>query len=73
MGSTQQLSMKSEIEDIMLVSGFEFEKDPPVPISLKRRVSVAPISTIGGVLNWSYFLNSKPETHNLRFHVRMVP
>jgi hypothetical protein len=53
--------MKSEIED-MLVSGFEFENDPPVPISLKRRVSVAPISTIRGVLNWSYFLNSKPET-----------
>jgi len=72
MGSTQQLSMKSEIED-MLVFGFDFEKGPPVPISLKRRVSVAPISTIGGVLNWSYFLNSKPETHNLRFHVRMVP
>jgi hypothetical protein len=58
MGSTQQLS---EIED-MLVSGFEFENDPPVPISLKRRISVAPISTIRGVLNWSYFLNSKPET-----------
>jgi hypothetical protein len=55
------LSMKSEIED-MLVSGFEFENDQPVPISLKRRVSVAPISTIRGVLNWSYFLNSKPET-----------
>jgi hypothetical protein len=55
MGSTQQLSMKSEIEDV-LVSGFEFENDPPVPISLKRRVSVAPISTIRGVLNWSYFL-----------------